>query len=241
MHTLSKTHKLAQSGALHPGTPLNLRCAHPGSPRPSEPAETRTPRKLVLIVGLVWIAILIVGFSILAREEFTPAASAVTLPTFPPHSTLALAPDVPTLILFAHPRCPCTRASMHELAELLVSLSHRTAVTIVFTLPKGVAPRWEQGELWQEATALPGVRVVTDRDGQEAGRFGVQGSGHVLLYQPSGQLVFSGGITPSRGHEGDNLGRSAIVSLVLQGYSPVNHTPVYGCPLLEPPSSSARP
>ena len=130
---------------------------------------------------------------------------------------------------------------MHELAGLLAGLSHRIATTVVFTLPEGVAPHWEQGELWREALAIPGVHVVTDPNGREAGRFGVKGSGHVLLYQPAGQLVFSGGITPSRGHEGDNPGRSAIISRVLQGRSPVDHTPVYGCPLLEPPDSPAQP
>ena len=195
----------------------------------------------MLIGGLVWVAILVTGFFILAGEEFTPVTDFAVKTTFPPRSTLALAPGVPTLIMFAHPRCPCTRASMHELAESMVSLQHRVAATIVFTLPKGVAPHWEQGELWQEAAAIPGIQVVTDRDGQEAGRFGVKGSGHVLLYEPSGQLAFSGGITPSRGHEGDNPGRSAVISLVLQGRSPVNHTPVYGCPLLEPPTSLSRP
>lgn len=226
---------------MNANTTVDISLGDQGIPRISRSARIRTPGKLVLLAGLAWVAILGTGFFALAREQFTPVASVAALPTFPPHSTLALAPDVPTLILFAHPRCPCTRASMHELAELLAGLPHRIAVTIVFTLPKGVAPHWEQGELWQEATAIPGGHVTTDQDGQEAGRFGVRGSGHVLLYQPSGQLVFSGGITPSRGHEGDNPGRSAVISLVLQGHSLVNHTPVYGCPLLEPPDSSAQP
>lgn len=207
----------------------------------SGPSESHALGKLVLIAGLVWIAILTVGFFVLAREEFTPVTGAAASPIFPPSSALALAPDVPTLILFVHPRCPCTRASLHELADLMVSLPNRVAVTIVFTLPKGVGPHWEQGELWQEAATIPGVHVTTDPDGQEAGRFGVKGSGHALLYQPSGQLVFTGGITPSRGHEGDNPGRSAIVSLVLQGRSFVDHTPVYGCPLLDSPISSSQP
>ncbi len=195
----------------------------------------------MLIAGLVWIAFLATGFSILAREEFTPVTGATTSSTFPKHSALTLAPDVPTLVLFAHPHCPCTRASLHELAELMSSLPHGIAVAVVFTLPKGVPPHWEQGELWQEAATIPGIRVITDQDGQEAGRFGVKGSGHVLLYQPSGQLVFSGGITPSRGHEGDSPGRSAVISLVLEGRSPVHRTPVYGCPLLELPAFSSRP
>ncbi len=207
----------------------------------SGPAKVRPPGKLVPFAGLVWIAILTTGFFSLAREEWTPVAGAAAQPTFPPHSALALAPDVPTLILFIHPHCPCTRASMHELAELMVGLPHKVAATVVFTLPEGVGPHWEQGELWQEAATIPGVRVTTDRDGVEANRFGVKGSGHVLLYRPSGELVFSGGITPSRGHEGDNPGRSAVVGLVLRGHSPADHTPVFGCPLLEPPASPIQP
>ena len=212
---------------------------HP--PRVSGPAEIRAPGKRVLVAGLVWIAVLAAGFFGLAREEFTPVEGAAARPAFPARSALTLAADVPTLILFAHPHCPCTRASLRDLAGLLASLPHRVAVMVVFTLPPGVPPHWERGALWQEAAAIPGTRVVTDQDGREAGRFGVKGSGHVLLYQPSGQLVFSGGITPSRGHEGDNPGRAAIISLVLRGRSPVNRTPVYGCPLLEPPTTSSQP
>ena len=190
------------------------------------PSEIRPPGKLVLIAGLVWASLLAAGFSLLAREEFTPVMAAAVLSTFPAHSVLALAPDVPTLIFFAHPRCPCTRASMHELVDLMASLPHKVAVTVVFALPAGVAPHWEQGELWQEAATIPGIHVTTDRDGEESRRFGVKGSGHVLLYQPSGQLVFSGGITSSRGHEGDNPGRAAVISLILKHHSSVNHMPV---------------
>ena len=194
-----------------------------------------------MVTGLTWIILLALGFSVLAKEEFDPVPNAAIGPAFPPHSKLALAPDVPTLILFVHPHCPCTRASLHELAELMASLPHRVAVTAVFALPQGVPPHWEQGTLWQEAATIPGLHTVTDQGGQETRRFGVKGSGHVLLYQPSGQLIFSGGITPSRGHEGDNPGRAAVVSLVLHGHALVNHTLVYGCPLLEPPMPSSLP
>ena len=209
----------------------SIPCSEQSRPIGGPPA-IRTPGLFVLVAGIVWIAILAAGFFVTERERFTPVMGSSAIPAFPPHSTLALSMDTPTLILFVHPHCPCTRASLHELAEVMVSLQHKVAVTVVFTLPKGVAPHWEQGELWQDAAAIPGVRVVTDPDGREASRFGVKGSGHVLLYQPSSRLVFSGGITPSRGHEGDNPGRSAVGSLVLQGRSPVDQTPVYWLPPL---------
>ncbi len=201
----------------------------------------RARGRIVLVVGVLWLAVLGTGFALLAREEFTPAAATAARAQFPSKSSLILDPAAPTLILFAHPHCPCTRATFHEFAELLASLPHPVAATVVFPVPEGTPPHWEQGDLWQLAARMPNVRVVADRDGGEARRFGVKGSGHVLLYQPSGQLAFSGGITASRGHEGDNPGCAAIVSLVLHGSAPVSQTPVFGCPLLEPPAPPVQP
>jgi hypothetical protein len=158
------------------------------------------------------------------------AAPPVTL--FPRNSAVQLVSDNPTLVLFAHPRCPCTEASLHELVGLLAETQNRVSVTVVFTIPDGVPAGWEQGDLWNRATNIPDISVIRDPGGQEAHRFDVQGSGHTLLYAPSGRLLFSGGITASRGHEGGNVGRSAIVSFILNGHAPVSHTPVFGCLLL---------
>jgi hypothetical protein len=152
--------------------------------------------------------------------------------SFPRHSAVQLVSNKPTLVLFAHPRCPCTEASFHELDGLLAETQNRVSVTVVFTIPDGVPAGWEQGNLWNSATSIPGIRVIRDQGGREALRFDVEGSGHALLYAPSGKLLFSGGITASRGHEGDNVGRSAVVSFILNGHAPVNHTPVFGCSLL---------
>jgi hypothetical protein len=158
------------------------------------------------------------------------ASLPVTL--FPGNSAVRLVSDKLTLVLFAHPHCPCTRASLHELEGLLAGTRNRVSVTVVFTIPDGVPAGWEQGDLWNSVTSIPGFRVIRDQGGGEAHRFDVEGSGHVLLYAPSGKLLFSGGITASRGHEGNNVGRSAIVSFILGGDSPVSHAPVFGCSLL---------
>ena len=125
------------------------------------------------------------------------ASLSVTL--FPRKSAVRLVSDKLTLVLFAHPHCPCTRASLHELDGLLAETQNRVSVTVVFTIPDGVTADWEQGDLWNSATSIPGLRVIRDQGGGEAHRFDVEGSGHVLLYAPSGKLLFSGGITASRG------------------------------------------
>jgi glyoxylase-like metal-dependent hydrolase (beta-lactamase superfamily II) len=40
-------------------------------------------------------------------------------------------------------------------------------------------------------------------------------SGHVLVYDRSGKLLFSGGIAGARGQEGDNTGSAAASELSL--------------------------
>jgi hypothetical protein len=158
--------------------------------------------------------------------------ASIPMTLFPPSSAVRLVSDKLTLVLFVHPHCPCTRASLHELDRILAETQNKVSVTVVFTIPDGVGADWEQGDLWNSAKRIPGLRVMRDQGGGEAHRFDVEGSGHVLLYAPSGKLLFSGGITASRGHEGDNVGRSAIVSFVLNGHAPVSHTAVFGCSLL---------
>jgi hypothetical protein len=106
------------------------------------------------------------------------------------------------------------------------------AAVLVFR-PAGVPDGWERTDLWDSAAAIPGVLVVGDDEGAEALRFGAATSGQVLLYSADGRLLFAGGIIPSRGHEGDNAGRSAIIALVRGTATQVMRAPVFGCPLFD--------
>jgi hypothetical protein len=96
---------------------------------------------------------------------------------------------------------------------------------------------WRTSPLWQKVAALDGITVIEDRDGLEAARFGARTSGQALLYDGSGRLVFSGGMTASRGHEGDNAGRTAIERLVRHERADRSSTLVFGCGLFAPAAS----
>ena len=61
--------------------------------------------------------------------------------------------------------------------------------------------------------------------------FHAETSGQTALYDATGNLLFSGGITSARGHEGDNDGRAAVVSLLTSDGAEERETPVFGCPL----------
>src|SRR5262249_49648190 len=83
----------------------------------------------------------------------------------------------------------------------------------------------------QLAADIPGLAVMIDEDGREAELFQARTSGQSALYDAQGRLAFRGGITASRGHAGDNPGRSAIEGLLHAGTAGANRTAVFGCAL----------
>jgi hypothetical protein len=88
------------------------------------------------------------------------------------------------------------------------------------------------------AASIRGLRVVIDPGGRFAAKLGATTSGHVLLYGADGALLYSGGITPARAHEGDTPGQTAIVA-ALYGKTPaVRGAPVFGCGLASPATRS---
>jgi hypothetical protein len=153
---------------------------------------------------------------------------------WPAGSAMRLDARRPTLLIFLHPRCPCSRASLAELAEILDRCGERVAARAVLFRPRGAREGWFPSDLATALADRPGLGVYPDPGGAEARRFGVATSGHVLLYDGRGDLIFSGGITPGRGERGDNLGRATLLGQIMgrNGEEPAN--PVFGCPLATP-------
>jgi len=187
----------------------------------------------MVIAGTAWLLAVATGMTVLWRYSTAPGIPAAPPHEWPRESRIRPSPDLATLILLAHPQCPCTRASIEELDRLMARLDGRLVAHVLFVTPTDAPDGFERTDLWRSAAAIPGVDVVRDEDGVEARRFHAPTSGQVILYDAAGRLRFSGGITAARGHAGDNLGRSAIVEL-LEGDSPTaTATPVFGCSLLE--------
>jgi hypothetical protein len=186
---------------------------------------------------VVWLASAGTGLFWLMQYDNTPGVSADAPADWPVDSALMRDPAKPTLVMLAHPRCDCTRASLGELEELLARVTYRPRTFVVFVKPGGTASGWEQSGTWDQAKRIPGVTVVRDDDGAEARRFGVHTSGQTLLYDARGTLLYSGGTTGSRGKPGDNAGRADLVALVDGARRSRGTRPVFGCPLF---SSESR-
>src|SRR5207245_290942 len=111
-----------------------------------------------------------------------------------------------TLLMFAHPKCPCTRASIDGLNRLMAWRQGRLSVVVLFFRPSRSGEPWEKSGICRSAESISGVRVIWDNDGKEAIRFGARTSGQTFVFDPQGRMWFTGGITAARGVQGDNAG-----------------------------------
>lgn len=185
--------------------------------------------RLRIVLCAVWAVALVSGGYVVFRYQSSRGAVGTAPERWPASAQIPLEPQHSTLIFFAHPKCPCTRASLEELNCLLPRTLGRMSTHVVFVRPRSVDDQWSKTDLWKKASALPGVKVHEDVDGALAQLFGAETSGQVFLYDPQGVLVFQGGITAGRGHIGTNLGAEAVVALSTDKQSPLHMSPVYGC------------
>jgi hypothetical protein len=178
---------------------------------------------------LTWLAVIAGGMSYLAYydQQAGPAAAA-------PFQIAPLAASVPQkqrLLMFVHPRCPCSTASLRELERLMPRCVGEVDATVYFIRPENEPDSWAHGNLWDLVKQIPGTRAEIDTRGKLAERFAATTSGSIVVYDAAGQLQYQGGITVARGHEGDSRGKAAIFALAHGEANDVAECPVYGCPL----------
>lgn len=193
---------------------------------------TRSKSAGIAVFVLLWATVIVAGlwsleaYKASARETAPVSLQAV----YPEFQSTGDHPGLPQLVMFLHPHCPCTRASIVELEEILRRCPS-TAAVIVLVKPPGTPSGWEKTAVVRSAENLPRTKLTLD-NGTLAQKFGAETSGHLLLVNADGKVLFSGGITRSRGHVGESEGRRTVLAF-LQGDAPAAQTtPVFGCPLL---------
>jgi len=177
------------------------------------------------VVTVVWLGLIAAGGYELFVFETTAGAAGLGTSRWPDAVTLTRAPVGLTVVLFAHPGCACTRASLAELESSLADAPVRPRVIVAFVGPTDPTA----SAAWQAAGRIAGAARVR-LGAAEARRFGARTSGHVAIYDETGALRFAGGVTGSRGHVGANVGRQAVRA-ALRGAPGLASHAVFGCAL----------
>jgi hypothetical protein len=183
------------------------------------------------VAFILWLLLISAGMAALSIYSTTPGREGRPPHRWPSSSSLQRASEASTLVMFVHPKCPCSRSSLSELAILLAHSSGRLHAQIIFLKPSGKNDSWTHSDLWRAAEELPGTLVIDDISGQEADLFRAAVSGEIVVYDAEGNLSFYGGITSARGHVGDNAGCEALEAYARGGVTKLDHTAVFGCPL----------
>lgn len=186
----------------------------------------------IAVLVMLWVTLVMAGlWGLEAYKASAPETSAVSLQAvYPEFQAASDRAGLPRLVMFLHPQCPCSRASLVELREILARCPS-TEAEIVLVKPPGTPPGWDDTAVVREAQSLPRTKRTQD-NGTLAQRLGAETSGHLLLVNAKGKVLFSGGITRSRGHVGDSEGRRTVLALLQGDASAAQTTPVFGCPLL---------
>jgi hypothetical protein len=193
------------------------------------------------IGAALWLGVMASAYVAVWRYKTTPGETSAKAPPRAPAALDRLrTPGRATVVMLAHPKCPCTRASIAELAVLMSRVGDTARAVVLFMTPAGGPGGWDQGESFERARAIPGVAVATDAGGVLAAELGASVSGHTIAYDASGRLLFSGGITASRGHVGDNAGRLRLEALLRGSEKGLGASKVFGCGLQDPEPIAAR-
>lgn len=195
-----------------------------------------------IVVVSAWALLVGAGMWWQFRSDSTPGARGNAPAIIP---VIAGVPDSnsgPTVIMAIHPRCPCSVSSLHEL-ERVHNANGELPLRIILLVgtPQPVDDEWHEAVDRVRASA-PFAHVVLDPGGRQAAMLGMKTSGSTCLYDGTGRLMFSGGLTVARGVEGASSASDRLIELLhttagnaAQG--PVREgvkTPVFGCELISP-------
>lgn len=188
-----------------------------------------------------WLGLVTFGLWQMLAYSFDAAPSARVAEQWPLSAQVERSRTVPTVVLALHPYCSCSRATIDELAIVSAKCAGKLHAQVLLYRPVKSSASWSDTDLKASALRIPGVHVVDDPGGTEAARFQAATSGEISLFDISGRLLFHGGITASRGHAGDNVGRDSLISLLREdaGSQP-RSTRIFGCSLRSPLSQEAE-
>lgn len=188
-------------------------------------------KKYILIA--IWMVFLGFGSWYLWSYENTPGATAHFSSHIPARHNVALDAERPTIIVFAHPHCPCSRASISELTKSLSQFQNKFRTKVYFYIPPGKDIQWAHSSLWEKTQRLPDTEVFIDPDGKIARAFEAKISGETFVLSPQDKILYHGGMTASRGHEGESAGSRGLADIARRGVASVVESPVFGCSLFK--------
>ncbi len=184
--------------------------------------------KRIYIYVFVWLNLILASIYYMSNYMFKESVESQAPSVFPANNWVKLNTRKNNLVLFLHPHCPCSFATVNELKRVLARTDVDLSVVFI-DLDKSYD--LSRQELFKQVSQIKAAKIIIDKNNVMTKAFKVYTSGTILAYNKDGGLIFQGGITAGRGEEGDNLAKNKLVqSLKCQKMSQAQ---VFGCSLLD--------
>ena len=182
--------------------------------------------KVMLMLTALWALAIAIGF--FSMVDYQNSAAVVYQNPSEISERFNGADNCNVLIMALHPHCSCSRASLSELHKLQSNVGDAVRVYVLVYVPDGQDKGWAEGISLAQLSRM-NTEVIYDPGGKICLETGLNTSGETLLYNAQGSLLFSGGVTASRGHAGSNYGIEFLHDAISRKQVERTETPVFGC------------
>lgn len=176
-------------------------------------------KKLTLVLSIVaWVLAAVGAFGYINYYSTRPGAVG-SLPLANEIRSFVHGTEKSVVVAFIHPKCKCSDATVDELSDLMSTLpvEKKPKVLVLFYYPQEEAAKWAtESALYKKVIARNDWQMTLDQGGKQAYAWGALTSGHIIYVDEQGEVQFSGGITESRGHRGENLGKIDLKKAILK-------------------------
>ncbi|MCC9601701.1 hypothetical protein LOC67_14170 [Stieleria sp. JC731] len=137
------------------------------------------------------------------------------------------------ILFFYQPGCPCTVAAARNLQRISPLLDPHPDILAFAYQPDNAPSNWLKKRSTETLNRITSTKVIIDTNGKIAGSLGVKTSGHCIVYSKARGVIFSGGLTPLRGHEGTGPSLTQFTHCINDQDEPFTEWPVFGCSIAD--------
>ncbi len=178
-------------------------------------------RFFVALATVVWAVLVAGGFAWMHRYDSTPGEPSTVL------ATKGTATGKWRFVVVGTAECPCTNSTLEGVQMAAATYPDDTEVEVRFVGSAGM-----QDHFYRTAARIKGVRIVQGLRPESPETLGAVTSGQTYLFDPSGKLVFEGGMTVGTGN--DRPAHAISLYRRARESKTVVHALVYGCAMRRP-------
>jgi hypothetical protein len=185
---------------------------------------------MYLVMAGIWLCGIGWTWTALNIHTFRPEQTVSVIMLHPEKQPQAIIPKS-RIVMFAHPLCPCTRASLIKLGEVALQVKDQSQIRVVF-VTRGLNPEdVTTSKTLALARQLKHVTTELDESGTEECLYQATVSGEVFAFDAQGERIFHGGLTSGRGHLGVASSQEYLEQLITGKATEPLDAAVYGCRL----------